>query len=327
MNTIACFSSQGGVGNTSLVYHLACMYSDLGLSVVAADLDPQANLTSMFLGGNRLESLWSDGTCGRTVLGPILASLNGDGSIEDPHVEVVDEVGLLAGDLLLSSVEDDLSQQWRLCLEGKKGAFRVIGTFHEVLARASSTRDAQIVLIDVGPNLGAINRAALLAADHVIIPLAPDLFSLKGLQNLGPRLREWGKGWRERLAKEPDGIELPKGHMKPLGYIVMHDAVRLDCPSDQKWMTQIPPTYREAVLGEHWEHSGDLPHPTDPNCLATLKRYRSLKLLAQEARKPMFSLKPADGAIGGHAEAVQNCYLDFCSLAREIARRAGIVLP
>jgi len=29
--------------------------------------------------------------------------------------------------------------------------------------------------------------------------------------------------------------------------------------------------------------------------------------LAQEARKPMFTLKAADGAVGGHAKAVQDC--------------------
>ena len=49
MKTIAFFNNEGGVGKTSLVYHLAWMYADLGLSVLAADLDPQANLTTMFL--------------------------------------------------------------------------------------------------------------------------------------------------------------------------------------------------------------------------------------------------------------------------------------
>ena len=60
MKTIAFFNNKGGVGKTSLVYHLSWMYADLGLSVVAADLDPQANLTSMFLGDERLEQLWPD---------------------------------------------------------------------------------------------------------------------------------------------------------------------------------------------------------------------------------------------------------------------------
>ncbi len=49
--------------------------------------------------------------------------------------------------------------------------------------------------------------------------------------------------------------------------------------------------------------------------------------LAQEARKPMFALRPADGAIGGHANAVQACYRDFRALARKIAERCGMAEP
>jgi hypothetical protein len=40
--------------------------------------------------------------------------------------------------------------------------------------------------LDVGPNFGAINRAALLASDNLLVPLAADLFALQGLRNLGP---------------------------------------------------------------------------------------------------------------------------------------------
>ena len=46
---VAFFNNKGGVGKTSLVYHLAWMYADLGVRVVAADLDPQANLTAAFI--------------------------------------------------------------------------------------------------------------------------------------------------------------------------------------------------------------------------------------------------------------------------------------
>ena len=53
---IAFFNNKGGVGKTSLVYHLSWMYADLGKRIVAADLDPQANLTSAFLEDDRLEN-------------------------------------------------------------------------------------------------------------------------------------------------------------------------------------------------------------------------------------------------------------------------------
>jgi chromosome partitioning protein len=41
----------------------------------------------------------------------------------------------------------------------------------------------------------------------------------------------------------------------------------------------------------------------------------------------MFFLKPADGALGGHVAAVQDCYHDSRHLARRIAGRCGIALP
>jgi chromosome partitioning protein len=52
------FNNKGGVGKTSLVYHLAWMLAGMGLRVVAIDLDPQANLTSAFLSDEELENLW-----------------------------------------------------------------------------------------------------------------------------------------------------------------------------------------------------------------------------------------------------------------------------
>jgi cellulose biosynthesis protein BcsQ len=42
-----------------------------------------------------------------------------------------------------------------------------------------------VVLVDTGPNLGALNRSALMAADHVVTLLVPDLFNVRGLRELG----------------------------------------------------------------------------------------------------------------------------------------------
>ena len=61
----------------------------------------------------------------------------------------------------------------------------------------------------------------------------------------------------------------------------------------------------------------------DPYCLALLKHYRSLMPLAMDARKPMFFLKPSDGAIGAHVEAVRACYEDFLRLATAIGEKSG----
>jgi hypothetical protein len=46
--------------------------------------------------------------------------------------------------------------------------------------------------------------------------------------------------------------------------------------------------------------------------------------MAQEARKPIFKLTPADGAIGNHAAAVQDAYHDFQILAEKILSRITV---
>jgi chromosome partitioning protein len=331
VKTIAFFNNKSGVGKTSLVYHLAWMYADLGLSVAAADLDPQANLTSMFLDDELLEALWIDNGHARTIYGAFQPLLDGTGDVAAPHaVEVSPGLSLLVGDLTLSAAEDELSSQWPLCLDRKPRAFRVLSGLWRIFERAAEEVDADVVLIDVGPNLGALNRATLVAAEDVIIPLAPDVYSLQGLRNLGPTLRRWREEWAERLQRVPEslkGLSLPPGSMHPAGYIVLQHAVRLDRPVKAygRWMARIPEEYRRSVLGSRRPQRAVIEN--DPHCLATLKHYRSLMPLAQEARKPMFFLKPADGAIGGHMAAVQDCYRDFRDLARRIAGSCGVALP
>jgi hypothetical protein len=62
----------------------------------------------------------------------------------------------------------------------------------------------------------------------------------------------------------------------------------------------------------------------DPDRLGRLKDYRSLMPMAQEARKPIFLLRPADGAFGGHQQAVSDCYQDFKHLAQQIWTRSTV---
>jgi chromosome partitioning protein len=317
MKTVAFFNNKGGVGKTTLVYHLSWMFTELGLRVVAADLDPQANLTSMFLDDERLEELWPDEPDqphSLSVMGSLRLLIEGVGDVAKPHVETISQgLGLIVGDLELARIEDELSEQWPKCLDRQARAFRVISAFYRILVRAAEIMTADIILVDVGPNLGAINRTALTACDYVCVPLAPDLYSVQALRNLGPSLRRWREEWEERIPKNPTAnLLLPSGNMKPIGYVMMQHAVRNDRPvkAYNRWAARIPHEYRTAVL--------DSPGPGD-DCLAQLKHYRSLMPMSMEAHKPMFSLRPADGAIGAHSQAVTNCYHDFENLAYRIA--------
>ena len=329
MTSIAVFNNKGGVGTTSLVYHLAWMYANLDYDVVVADLDPQANLTSMFLEDEELEDLWTDDRTDGTIHSALRPLLEGTGDVKKPAV-ARPETGILLvpGDMLLSGAEDELGSNWPDCLDEKPRAFRVLSAIWRVLQMAAEDGGADLILLDVGPNIGALNRAALVAADHVVVPLAPDLHSLQGLRNLGPTLHRWRREWSERRDRNPlPALDLPGGDMRPIGYVVLQHALRLNRPvkAYERWMDRIPRAYRDSVDGEREEPCPPL--EKDPLCLATLKHFRSLMPLAQEARKPMFALKPADGAIGGHVNAVRGCYRDFRALAREVARRCALPTP
>jgi hypothetical protein len=82
-------------------------------------------------------------------------------------------------------------------------------------------------------------------------------------------------------------------------------------------MSQIPQEYAKWVL----DKPALAQHPSeDPYCLGILKRYGSLMPMAQEARKPIFHLKPADGALGAHAAAARDARGDYKRVAERIAQ-------
>jgi chromosome partitioning protein len=320
------FNNKGGVGKTSLVFHLAWKFSEIGKRVVAIDLDPQANLTSAFLSVDDLEVLWDpdDMSQRNDTVYQCVRPLTEVGDILAPQTQRINSrLHLVPGDLGLAGFEDFLSQEWPNALgSGSRfRPFRVLTSFWQVAQLAAEQHSADIILADVGPNLGAINRSALIATDHVVIPLAADLFSLQGLRNLGPTLRAWRTDWKRRLDNwtEP-AFPLPAGSMHPTGYILMQHSERLARPAKayKKWADRIPRTYQHSVLNEATA-SPDL--TADENCLARLKHYRSLVPMAQEVRKPIFQLTAADGAIGSHSYAAQEAGVDFASLATTILGR------
>jgi hypothetical protein len=121
-------------------------------------------------------------------------------------------------------------------------------------------------------------------------------------------------------------FQLPQGKMQPIGYLCQQHSVRLDRPvkAYDKWVNRIPNVYRNAVLEKN--STTTIKPSDDPYCLATIKHYRSLIPMAQEKRKPIFNLTSADGAIGSHANAVQDAKKDFKLLAEKIANNIGISL-
>ena len=321
------FNNKGGVGKTTLVYHLAWMLTELDRSVFVVDLDPQANLTAAFLDEDQLIDIFDEPKPdAAATIYQCVQPLTRAGDIRDPDtIAIPGGPRLLPGDLKLSGFEENLSTEWPNCLGSgdRYRPFRVTTAFWQVMQRGAKLNEADIVLVDVGPSLGALNRSALIATDYVVVPLAADLFSRQGLRNLGPALTRWRAEWQQRRAnwEEPE-FDLPNGSMRSLGYLIQQPGIRLSRPvkAYDRWVKQMPAEYASSGLVPAPDES-TRSQSEDRNEIAVIKHYRSLIPLGQEARKPIFSLAAGDGAIGGHAAAARYAGHDFRRIALEILRR------
>ncbi len=331
MKTIAFFNNKGGVGKTVLVYHLSQMIAQMGNRVIVADLDPQANLSAMFMDDDELSRVWEEND--PTIYTALLPLIQGTGDLEPFAKQQEENIFLITGDIRLSSYEDSLSSEWAKCLEGDMSSmrsFRVETAFFRIIQDATDKHKADYAFIDVGPNLGAINRAALLACDYIITPLSPDLFSWQGLNNMGPTLERWRKGWKQRIDAFNDmpgkeDLKLPSGNIKPLGYTPMRFTEHATKPvkSYQRWMDKMPLAFAKLTDSKINEMDTVI-FDQDPNCLGVLKDYRSIMSMAQEKHKPMFNLTSADGVIGGHVNSVRKCHEDFRQLADKIMDKISL---
>jgi cellulose biosynthesis protein BcsQ len=322
VRSLVLFNNKGGVGKTTLAFNIAHMMARQRMRVVLLDYDPQCNLSAIALSEEKLVDLWEDESSeGTTAARAIDLVRRGKGDVREPVLrEIADNLWLLPGDLALSRFEQVLAESWgQIHQADNERALHVTTSLQRLADRASQEVDAHVALLDVGPNLGALNRSALLAADGVVMPVAPDLFSLQGLKNIGPTLREWRDDWQRAAQRTP---ESPQAHLfAPLGYIVQQHLARVDRPvrAYEGWARQVPRVFHEHVLGEP-EKAWPPDRDSDPYCIALLKHFASLVPYAQVARKPIFDLKQADGITGGQIQAVSRARNEFQDLVVKLLR-------
>ena len=317
------FPPLAGVGSSFLAYHLAWMYAELGLSVVVADLDPMAELSKMFLEDERLGPFWSERESSATVAAALQSSIAGKSEAADVHLEEVrDESSalssrLLVGDLLLSSFEDELSAAWRRLREGEPGAIAGVSVFRSVFEGALRA-GGDLLIVDLGPGLGVLNRSIWVALDYMVLPVSLDYLSTPALRRMGPILQSWEEEWMRGTSGSPPTLA------DMVGYVVLRSPLRLDLPGAfyEHSLHLLSREYWRSVQGTPLTREMEL--EADPACLGILKPYHHLISLARDARKPIFLLKPADGAVGSHAQSAQDAYQDFARLAQGIAARIGL---
>ena len=60
MKIISLFNNKGGVGKSTLVFHLGCALGEMGKKTLLVDLDPQCNMTISGMFEEDLHRIWKE---------------------------------------------------------------------------------------------------------------------------------------------------------------------------------------------------------------------------------------------------------------------------
>lgn len=322
MKSIAFFNNKGGVGKTTLACNLVSYLNmHKGKRVLLVDADPQCNATQAILDDGRCEAIYLSNTDSTKTLYYYLQPFEqGDAEIALPAEPLLGtsnrfKTDLIPGHPRMSIVEDQLSDAWS-DLQGRQiRGYRITNWCHQLLETVKDRYD--IVVFDVGPSLGALNRSVILACDFILTPFGCDIFSLLGMRNISQWITAWDLQYMRSIA---DGIADNPAAFKTfkivtntgtkhrfLGYSVQQYVTRQfktgprPVKSYDEIMQQIPRTVREAMapftptsIEEEGLELGHIPY------------LYSLVPMAQAAKSPIHSLVNADGVIGSQYAQVKS---------------------
>lgn len=306
---VAFFNNKGGVGKTTLACNYAAYEAEQGRSVLIIDLDPQCNSTQLVLDDEQWSDIYEDRV--RSEAKSIMALLriirSGDSDLDIDAMSVVRgprfNVDVLPGHPSLSIFEDILSDSWGRFRGGEPAGARRSVWLRTL--RQEIADDYDVIVIDVSPSLGAINRSALVGSDSFATPMAPDLFSLYALDNITLWLQRWFNDYDAGRANAmpelkaigfedllPDPLPIRHGF---IGYTVQQYVSRAsggqirDIEAYDRHRRQIPE--RASRLIELSRLSGGLELGTVPNMFSMIP-------LAQSQHSPIAKLGRDDGLRG-----------------------------
>jgi chromosome partitioning protein len=323
LKTIAFYNHKGGVGKTTLLFNLGLALHHHGRRVLFVDGDAQANLTSISLRDEAIENAYQ---LNRTIYHGLEPLVEGSGDVTPVEpVQIRPRAWVVPGHISLSVFEEIAPEGWTGALAGNPRGFRVSTAVQRLIETVGSAVNADYVLLDLGPNVGAFNRAALLAVSGFVIPMAPDLFSLMALPSVGQSIARWVEEWEiaQGSAKRRHldlGFMLPHGKPSPLGYISQQFAVYRRRPAEayRKWITQIPNQYELAIRKQLADI--DVPVPSGDGQIGEVRNLSSLIPMAQRNRSAVFELTGTE-ARGAQFTRARDTLKLFETLANEVLRR------
>jgi cellulose biosynthesis protein BcsQ len=242
MKIISVFNNKGGVGKSTLSYHLGNTLAELGHRVLMVDLDPQCNLTICAMLEDNLHQIWEeedsfiDDYERAFVQNPEIISSprsihfilkpTEDGISEavnlPPPYSIGPNVDLLPGRLSLHKYENKIAERWSGVYQGDNLAIRTVTNIRNLCQRYSELNNYEYVLIDTSPSLGILNKVIMSTVDGFFIPAQPDMFSLYGIRNIGNALQLWQREFISiySLISEEKRARFPLHFVQFLGYTI-----------------------------------------------------------------------------------------------------------
>lgn len=326
MRTLSLFNHKGGVGKTTLTVNLADAIEDLGKKILLVDTDPQCNLSAFYLPETKLDEILgvsSDEEKGDTVWSAVKPVVLGRGDIKEiTPIKVSNNIHLLVGDVLLSQYEEELPSAWIESFARKPRGYDVMCALSRVARRVATNIGADLIMYDIGPNVGPLNRTVILDSDFFLTPVHTDLYSLRALTTVGTSLAKWIKDWGtvRALASVPDRERLLLGHPRYLGYVssAYQTYGGKKARPHEYWEKMIPHRVKSRVVDPLRSVGADLA-VSAPYKLQDIPNFHSLAAKSQEFGLAVGQLR---GYVdSGHYEKVDEVRQRFASLAKSIVRR------
>lgn len=324
--TISFFNNKGGVGKTTFLFHVSHRIAELGKTVLMVDCDSQCNLTAYSLADPVIDQAWKpEGNSIYRQIEPVDRTI---GDIRNrAATRISDLLYIIPGDLSLSGFEDRLGDTWNAAKGGSEAALRAQSAIHRVIKQATHKANADIVLLDLGPNLGAINRAVLGGSDFIVSPVSPDLFSIRGTENLGNKLVTWRSEWDQcNAAWQGNDLPIPLGRPKFVGYVTQQHNIRNNAAGmTQGWQifgSQVEEAIQENIISKLTPLDQIINAATGTFNLGMIPNLHSLIPYSQDARKPVFQCTSTDGLRGAHIGKARDSRGYFDPVAKLLVKMA-----
>ncbi len=257
MKSISIFNNKGGVGKTTLSFHLGHALAAMGKKTLMIDADPQCNLTLYSMDQEKIIEIWEKE---EKYINDYLFEIEQEGEeiFKEPRslhfylkpaedgVETLEKskempiklrknLHLVPGRLSFHSFEENLVFNWSGIFSESAISLRLATSIRDFSERLNSMNHYDYIIIDTSPSLGRLNRLIISTSDVFVIPCTPDLFSLYGIKNIGAALREWQDEFRKlkTVIKQRNLKRFPDNPARFAGYVIVNARKRSD--SSNPW--------------------------------------------------------------------------------------------